>query len=159
MTAKQSASTIGTIDLVDGADSTRPAAGIFRELRIAGLKEDFHAVQGRHDGFGGAGCDTTCHAGADDIFGGLARDLPRTVGGGLGRRGGEGGRWVVLCRIVCGGRCHLRWFVGRGCVLGILDMHVDIGVHHERVDCLLFGGYPQPRNASSVSLEVQVVIL
>lgn len=51
VTAEQTADAGLPVDVPHGSHDAEPGAGVFGELGVGGLKEDFDAVEGAHDGF------------------------------------------------------------------------------------------------------------
>lgn len=52
MATEESSSAVLLVDIPHGRDDTEPRAGIFCELGVRGLKQDFDAVKWTDDGFG-----------------------------------------------------------------------------------------------------------
>ena len=52
MTAEETSHAVLSVDVSHSGDNAKPGAGIFRELGVRGLEEDFHAVERTDDCFG-----------------------------------------------------------------------------------------------------------
>lgn len=52
MPAKETAQAVLLVDVPHGGYDAEPRAGVFGELRVGGLEENFDAVEGADDRFG-----------------------------------------------------------------------------------------------------------
>jgi len=86
--SEKSTCAVRFVDIADRCYSARPGAGVFLELRVRCLEQDFDAVEGRDDGFGGAGGDTAGETAAEGVVEGLLGDFALVGGGGKGDVGG-----------------------------------------------------------------------
>lgn len=56
VSAEEPAEAVLAIDVTHGSHDAKPGTGVFGELRVGGLEEDLHAVEGPDDGFGLGRC-------------------------------------------------------------------------------------------------------